>query len=172
MAAVIEIVGPHTVSWGGNLLGRGDNDDLFSIDVDYKRLDVKTNQSADMPMDFVNLGAIVTVAFSCIVIDRTALLLKLSTADGLASGNANAFPKVGVLLSATVNSIANAGFGDIVLDYGSTGKITVPRCRLMKWTSSDHGNKPTRFKFAFEASANPASTVAFDTSIYTLSGTP
>ena len=167
MAAVIEIVGPHTVSWGGNLIGRGDNDDLFSIDVDFKRLDVKTNQSADMPMDFVNLGAVVTVAFSCIVIDRAAMLTRLDLADG-GQSSTNAFPKVGVLLSAGTN----AGFNDIVLDYGSSGKITVPRCRLMKWTSQDHGNKPTRFKFAFEASANPASTVAFDTSIYTLSGTP
>lgn len=159
MAAVIEIIGPNTVTWGGSLLGRGDNDDLFKIDIDYKYYDVKTNQSAEMIADAVRTGATVTVNFSLIVIDRTTLTTILGSTDG-GQLQSNAYPKVGSLGGA-------AGLGSLVCTGSQT--ITVPRCRVVKWTSADHGNKPTRFVFTFEAlPSDNAATPSLDNSIYTI----
>jgi len=141
MAVGIEVVGPNTITFGGSTLGRSDNDDLFKIEVDYKYLDIKTNEFGEMPFDSVLLGAIATVSFSLIMIDRAVLASTLLTASNQ-TGVPYAFPKVGTLAFGNTT-------GTIVC-AGTTQTITVAGCRLLKHSPMDHGNKPTRITFLFD----------------------
>lgn len=154
MAAIIEVLGPHTIGWAGQVFGRGDNDDLFKIDIDRKFVDIKTNEFGEMIYDAILMGALVTCSFSCILTDRSAILSAMNSTDG-GSTTANAFPKVGIL-----HSTSNVT-GSIVLT-GVSKTLTVPNARLLKWTSQDYGNKPTKHIFSFDVIPT-----AVDSAIYT-----
>lgn len=142
MAAIIEVLGPHTIGWAGELFGRGDNDDLFKIDIDRKYVDIKTNEFGEMIYDSILMGALVTCSFSCILTDRAAIASAMNSTDG-GGTNATSYPKVGILNSASSHT------GSIVLT-GVSKVLTVPNCRLLKWTTQDYGNKPTKHIFSFD----------------------
>lgn len=157
MAALIEVMGPHVIGWAGQVFGRGDNDDLFKIEIDRKYVDIKTNEFGEMIYNSILMGATVTCAFSCILTDRAAIIAAMDSTDG-GSATSNSFPKVGVLHS-------SSNVTGTILLTGANSTLTVPSCRLLKWTSQDYGNKPTKHIFSFDVI--PA---AVGAAIYTSTG--
>jgi hypothetical protein len=143
---VIEVVGPHTISVGGNVLGRGDNDDLFRIEVEYAYTDVFTNESGTMPAAAIRTGTKAQVYFSLVSISRSDILTAVQSADG-SSGSGYVFAKVG--------TDAQSDTQTIVLTGSKT--ITVNRVRLISMKQQDFGNKASRVVFHFEALPTPNS---------------
>jgi len=155
MAVAIEIVGPHTISVGGSVLGRGDNDDLFRIEVEYQYTDVFTNESGTMPAAAIRTGTKAQVYFSLVSIDRDTLKTAVEATDGGQNTSGYVWSKVGTdAQSSTVS---------IVLTGAKT--ITVSRARLISMKQQDFGNKASRVVFHYEALPNPS---AFDSAIFTI----
>lgn len=162
MATAVEVFGPYTISallaTSGSakvLLGRGDNDDLFKLDISYTYTDVFTNESGTMPYESIRTGGKVECSFSLIVIDRTIVSGLLAGMDGGSTGTTAPIPKVGSILGNAVSTGATtATTATITVNYtdGATATfLKVPRCRLLSFKQSDFGNKATRMTFAFEA---------------------
>lgn len=159
MATAVEVFGPYTISAlngvsGSSkvLLGRGDNDDLFKLDISYTYTDVYTNESGTMPYESIRTGGKVECSFSLIVIDRAVISTFLGGLDGGTTGSTASIPKVGSILGNA--SSATPSTTTIVVNYtdGATATfLKVPRCRLVTFKQSDFGNKATRMTFAFEA---------------------
>lgn len=161
MAAVIEVFGPHTISLGGSVLGRGDNDDLFRIEIEYQYTDVFTNEGGTMPMQAIRTGAKATVSFSLVSIDRTLIETAIGAMDG-GQTSTMAYPKVGSLSGGAEASVSS-------LLLTATGKtVNVHRCRLLAYQNADFGNKATRAIFRFEALPLPGT---LDSAIFTTTGT-
>jgi hypothetical protein len=143
---VIEVVGPHTISVGGVVLGRGDNDDLFRIEVEYAYTDVFTNESGTMAAAAIRTGTKAQVYFSLVSISRSDILTAVQGADG-SSGTGYVFAKVGTDAQSDTQTITLTG----------SKTITVNRVRLISMKQQDFGNKASRVVFHFEALPNPSS---------------
>jgi hypothetical protein len=152
---VIEVVGPHTISVGGVVLGRGDNDDLFRIEVEYAYTDVFTNESGTMPAAAIRTGTKAQVYFSLVSISRSDISTAVEATDGGQSTSGYAWSKVGT--DAQSSTVA------IVLTGAKT--ITVSRARLISMKQQDFGNKASRVVFHYEALPNPSS---LDSAIFTV----
>jgi hypothetical protein len=154
MAVAIEIIGPHTISVGGSVLGRGDNDDLFRIEVEYQFTDVFTNESGTMPAAAIRTGTKAQVYFSLVSIDRTTIANAVDATDG-GQSQAYSWSKVGT--DAQSSTVA------IVLTGSKT--ITVARARLISMKQQDFGNKASRVVFHYEALPDPTD---YDSAIFTV----
>lgn len=172
----VEVFGPYTISaavgtGSFSVLGRGDNDDLFKLDITHSYTDIFTNESGTMPYDSIRTGGKAECSFSLIVIDRTAISLILGGMDGGTTGTTASIPKVGSLIG---NSFAAASQTTctIAVNYfvGSTATtLKVPRCRLLSHKHSDFGNKATRIAFSFEAMPDATSgAIATNADFYTI----
>ena len=174
MATAVEVFGPYTISASiytkstatssspAVEIGRGDNNDLFKLDITYMHTDIFTNESGAMPFDSVRTGAKVTCSFSLIVIDRAQIATFMQAVDGhsAATSGVNFYPQVGTL--AQDNTL------NIIVNYksGATSKtLTVPRCKIVDRKELDFGNKGTKIAFNCESFVNQA---AFEGALYTM----
>lgn len=155
MPVAIEIAGPHTISVGGSVIGRGDNDDLFRIEVEYQYTDVFTNETGTMPAAAIRTGAKANVYFSLVSIDRVTIATAVEATDGGQTTSGYAWSKVG--------TDAQSSTVQIVLTGSKT--VTVSRARLISMKQQDFGNKATRVVFHYEALPNPSS---LDSAIFTV----
>jgi len=171
MALAPEVFGPYTISTvvssSTRILGRGDNDDLFKLDLNYSYTDIFTNDSGTMPFESVRTGVKAECFFSLIVIDRAVLSAFLSDIDGGGSNTEAPFPVVGTTLK---NSAASGQTTfSVVVNYGTSSTLTVRRCRLLSLKQLDFGNKATRFAFHCEAlPLVTSSAVAYTSDIYAI----
>ena len=173
MATAVEVFGPYTISasvytkstatsGSASVIGRGDNDDLFKLDITYMHTDIFTNESGAMPYDSVRTGAKVTCSFSLIVIDRAQIATFMQAVDGhsAATGGVNYYPQVGTLAQDnTLNIIVNYTVGAVAKT------LTVPRCKIVDRKELDFGNKGTKIAFNCESFVNQA---AFEGALYTM----
>lgn len=172
MALAPEIIGPYTISTivgsTTRVLGRGDNDDLFKLDLTYNYTDIFTNDSGTMPYDSIRTGVKAECFFSLIVIDRTVLSAFLMDIDGGSqTGLESPFPVVGSLL----NNAASSGKTtfSVVVNYKTSSEITLFRCRMLSFKQLDFGNKATRLTFHCEAlPLVTAGNVAYTSDIYSI----
>lgn len=156
MPVILNVTGPHKILWGNagttpaNELGRTDNDDLFSIDIEYQYNDVFTNEFGNNPADAILMGARAFVNFTMVTYDPDQLASLLQRVDGQSSSTANTFyfPKVGSLAYDPSGALLVALKVDS--DITNAPHYTVDRCRLLTTTVKDIGNKPTRAGFKFE----------------------
>ena len=165
MALAPEVIGPYTISTivgaTTRVLGRGDNDDLFKLDLNYSYTDIFTNDSGTMPYDSIRTGVKAECFFSLIVADRTVLSAFLADIDGGGTATEAPFPVVGSLLGQLTFSV--------VVNYGTSSKLTLRRCRLLSLKQSDFGNKATRFTFHCEAlPLVTTGNVAYTSDIYSI----
>ena len=158
--ATFEVCGPHTIryrlSGTGTYtsLGRGDNDDLFRIETETSYVEITTNEGGTMPIEAIRTGMKVSVFFSLIDVERTAIDTMLQGSDGNSGSTAGTYypPGVGTVLKPGIS-------GDTTFDLqllpdttsGGQKTVTVFRCRLTGLTQQDFGNKPTRMAFKAEA---------------------
>ena len=172
MALAPEVIGPYTISTivgsTTRVLGRGDNDDLFKLDLNYSYTDIFTNDSGTMPYDSIRTGVKAECFFSLIVMDRAVLAAFLMDIDGGATtGLESPFPVVGGLLNNSASS-GKTTFS-VAVNYGSTSELTLFRCRLLSLKQSDFGNKATRFTFHCEAlPLVTTGNIAYTSDIYSL----
>jgi len=169
MALAPEVVGPYTISTvvgsTTRILGRGDNDDLFKLDLNYTYTDIFTNDSGTMPFESVRTGVKAECFFSLIVIDRAVLSAFLADIDGGGTAAEAPFPVVGTTLKNSA-ALGQTTFS-VVVNYTTT--LTVKRCRLLSLKQLDFGNKATRFAFHCEAlPLVTSSAVAYTSDIYAI----
>lgn len=171
MALAPEVIGPYTISTivssTTRVLGRGDNDDLFKLDLNYSYTDIFTNDSGTMPYDSIRTGVKAECFFSLIVSDRTVLSAFLADIDGGGTATEAPFPVVGSLLlnAATSGQLTFS----VVVNYGTSSKLTLRRCRLLSLKQLDFGNKATRFTFHCEAlPLVTTGNVAYTSDIYSI----
>jgi len=160
MSTAINVTGPHTIKWGSgstaasSVLGRGDNNDLFRIEMSHKYVDIQTNEFGDMPAESIMTGITATINFSLVSYDpaEAGKLQVYSTGNGAAGGESGKYPATGTLTGAGNNTTAN----DLTLNFalvpsisGRRG-ITVFRVRPTKLDYQEFGNKATRLVFAGE----------------------
>ena len=158
MASAINVTGPHTIKWGSGstaasaILGRGDNNDLFRIEMSHKYVDIQTNEFGDMPAESIMTGITATINFSLVSYD-TAEAGKLQTSmtgNGAGGGESGNYPIIGTLNKAGATS------GDVTVNFALvpsiTGRrgITVFRVRPTKLDYQEFGNKATRLVFSGE----------------------
>ena len=157
MPAILNVTGPHQIAWAAAgttpttaYLGRADNDDLFSIEMEYKYQDVYTNELGQSPANAILMGATAFVNFTLVSYDPDAILNVFEKLDGYATAGNYVFPSVGKL--AYDSTINNANLIALKVIPANTGSPTyfVDRCRLISHTIKDVGNKPTRAGFRFE----------------------
>jgi hypothetical protein len=105
--------------------------------------------------------------FSLIVADRVVLSAFLADIDGGGTASEAPFPVVGSLL---LNSASSGQLTfSVVVNYGSTSKLTLRRCRLLSLKQLDFGNKATRFTFHCEALPLVTSgNIAYTSDIYAI----
>jgi len=160
MATAINVAGPHKIKWGAGataasaVLGRGDNNDLFRIEMSHKYVDIQTNEFGDMPAESIMTGITATINFSLVSYD-TAEANKLQvfmTGNGAAGGEIGKYPAVGTLTQAGHNTTANDLTVNFELDPDIANRrgITVFRVRPTKLDYQEFGNKATRLVFAGE----------------------
>lgn len=155
MPVAIEIAGPHTISVGGSVIGRGDNDDLFRIEVEYQYTDVFTNETGTMPAAAIRTGAKANVYFSLVSIDRATIATAVEATDGGQTTSGYAWSKVGTDAQSSIVAIVLTG----------SKTVTVSRARLISMKQQDFGNKATRVVFHYEALPSPTS---LDSAIFTV----
>lgn len=151
---VLNVTGPHTIQWGVAAavpsftdLGRTDNDDLFSVEIEHKYMDIFTNEFGLNPAESIQMGSVAYVNFTMVSHNPQAVINMIATAGGISTGGTGpTFPTIGETTLANTNLIAfkiNPGIA------GNPG-YTVNYCRLISHTLKDVGNKPTRVGFRFE----------------------
>jgi len=161
MATAIEVTGPHTIKWSDSagsgskaVLGRGDNNDLFRIEVTNRYVDIQTNEYGEMAAQSVLVGSTATVNFSLASFDRDEALKlqRRSGANAAGTGLAASFPVVGALTNAGHNTAANDNtvYIDVDPDIANRIGIQVPRIRVTSLNFTDFGNKNTRLVFSGE----------------------
>lgn len=154
MPVILNVTGPHQILYGTSgspatsAFGRADNDDLFSIDIEYKYQDIYTNEFGQNPANAILMGATAFVSFTLVTYDPSALASVFQSLDAQ-SGSGFLFPKVGAL------AIPSAGAANLISlkvspDIANSPTYDVDRCRLITHTLKDTGNKPTRAAFKFE----------------------
>lgn len=180
MATAIEITGPHTIKWsdasgsGDTVLGRGDNNDLFRIEVVNRYVDIHTNEYGEMPAQSIMVGATASVHFSLVSFDRDEALKLQRRSGGNAAGtglNASypivgAFANAGHATAASDNTIKLKVDPDIANRLG----IEVARVRVMNLNFSDFGNKASRLLFTGEILPDIDTAISSQT-FYTLTTT-
>jgi len=158
MATAIEVTGPHVIEYtipggGAITLGRGDNNDLFRIEVTNKYADIQTNEYGEMAAQSVLVGATATVNFSLASFDRVeAMKIQRHTAGrtaGTTLGTAE-FPVIGTLTNAGDATAANDRTISVAVnpDIANRIGILVPRIRVTSLNFTDFGNKNTRLVFS------------------------
>ena len=160
MATAINVTGPHTIKWGSGstaasaVLGRGDNNDLFRIEMSHKYVDIQTNEYGDMPADSIMTGITATINFSLVSYDtaEAGKLQVFTTGNGAAGGESGKYPIIGTLTQAGSATSANDLTVNFALDPDIANRrgITVFRVRPTKLDYQDFGNKATRLVFAGE----------------------
>jgi hypothetical protein len=155
MATAIEVSGPHVIKWSDSsgsaspvTLGRGDNNDLFRIEVTNRYTDIQTNEYGEMVAQSILVGATATVNFTLVSFDRDEALKlqRRSGGNASSSGLAASFPAVGSLTNAGHSTAANDNTIYFTLDPDISSRIgiTVPRVRITALNFTDFGNKATR----------------------------
>lgn len=153
MAVILNVTGPHQILWAAagstptTALGRADNDDLFSIDIEYKYQDIYTNELGQNPANAILMGATAFVSFTLVTYDPSELATLFQSLDAR-TGTGFLFPQVGAL--AIPSSGTNLVSFKVSPDIAGAPAYTVDRCRLITHTVKDTGNKPTRAAFKFE----------------------
>lgn len=160
MPTAIEVTGPHTIEWsdasgsGNTTLGRGDNNDLFRIEITNRYADINTNEYGDMPAQSVFTGATATVNFSLASFDRDEALKLQRRSGGNAAGTglAASYPVVGGLTNAGHVTAANDNTIKLTLNPDITSRlgIQVTRVRVINLNFTDFGNRATRLVFSGE----------------------
>jgi hypothetical protein len=159
MATAIEVCGPHTIKWSDStgtgskaVLGRGDNNDLFRIEVTNRYADIHTNEYGEMAAQSVLVGTTATVNFSLASFDRDEALKlqRRSGGNAVGTGLAASFPVVGALTNAGHGTPAsdNTIYIDVDPDISSRIGIQVPRIQVVNLNFTDFGNKNTRLVFS------------------------
>lgn len=158
MATAIEVTGPHTIEWsdatgsGNTVLGRGDNNDLFKIEVTNKYADIQTNEYGEMTAQSVMVGATATVSFSLVSFDREEALKLQRRSGGNAAGSglAASFPVVGALTNAGHGTAASDNTIKLTVnpDISSRLGVQVTRVRVISLNFTDFGNKAARLVFS------------------------
>lgn len=174
MAAILNVTGPHQIAWAAAgttpstaYLGRADNDDLFSIEMEYKYQDVYTNELGQSPANAILMGATAFVNFTLVSYDPDVILNVFNKLDAYSTTGNYVFPTVGAL--AYDSTLANANLISLKVIPANTGSPTymVDRCRLISHTIKDVGNKPTRAGFRFEIMAGSANATIFTRGVVT-----
>lgn len=158
MPTAIEVTGPHVIQWNSPgvaaaTLGRGDNNDLFKIEVANKYADIQTNEYGEMAAQSVMVGATATVSFSLVSFDSVeAMKLQRFTGGnttGTTLGSAN-FPVVGTLTNAGDTTAANDRTITLTVnpDINNRFGIAVARVRVLSVNFTDFGNKAARLVFS------------------------
>lgn len=160
MATAIEVTGPHTIKWSDasgsatTELGRGDNNDLFRIEVTNRYADIHTNEYGEMAAQSVMVGATATVNFSLVSFDRDEALKLQRRAGGNAAGTglAASYPVVGALTNAGHGTVANDNTIKLTVDPDIANRlgIQVTRVRVTSLNFTDFGNRATRLVFSGE----------------------
>ena len=160
MPTAIEVSGPHTIEWsdasgsGNTTLGRGDNNDLFRIEVTNRYADIQTNEYGEMVAQSVMVGATATVSFSLVSFDRDEALKLQRRSGGNAAGTglAASYPVVGALTNAGHSTAGSDNTIKLTLnpDISSRIGIQVARVRVTSLNFTDFGNKATRLVFSGE----------------------
>lgn len=160
MATAIEVTGPHTIEWsdasgsGNTTLGRGDNNDLFRIEVTHRYADIQTNEYGEMAAQSVLVGATATVNFSLVSFDRDEALKLQRRSGGNAAGSglSASYPVVGALTNAGHTTAANDNTIKLTVnpDIASRLGIAVARVRVINLNFSDFGNRASRLVFSGE----------------------
>jgi hypothetical protein len=164
MPVILNVTGPHQILWGtaggapSTALGRADNDDLFSIDIEYQYQDIFTNEFGMNPANAILMGARAYVSFTLGAYDPTEVANLFQRVDGDTSATGIVFPKVGALAGGFL-----AAFKVSPPAGSATPTYTVDRCRLVTHTLKDTGNKPTRAAFKFEILPGSAGATIFTT---------
>lgn len=157
MPVILNVTGPHKILWGNagttpsTELGRTDNDDLFTIEMEYLYNDVLTNEFGMNPADAILMGARAFVSFTMVTYDPAQVTSLFQRTDGQSGSTADTFyfPKVGSLAYDTAPGSLLVAI-KVDSDLTSAPHYTVDRCRLVSSTIKDVGNKPTRAGFRFE----------------------
>lgn len=168
MAVLLNVTGPHQIYYGAggvtpsNLLGRTDNDDLFSVEMEYKYLDIYTNEFGQNPAEAIQVGAMAYCNFTLVSYDPTVVSSMIAVCSGQTSaGTGPQFPIVGQGMRDSSNWVS------LKVDSDGTGpNYTLNYCRLISHNIKDIGNKPTRVGFRFEVIRNSATSAE---NIYTVS---
>ena len=160
MATAIEVTGPHTIKWSDasgsatTELGRGDNNDLFRIEVTNRYADIQTNEYGEMAAQSVMVGATATVNFSLVSFDRDEALKLQRRAGGNAAGTglAASYPVVGALTNAGHGTAGNDNTIKLTVDPDIPNRlgIQVTRVRVTSLNFTDFGNRATRLVFSGE----------------------
>lgn len=160
MPTAIEVTGPHTIEWsdaagtGNTVLGRGDNNDLFRIEVTNRYADIQTNEYGEMAAQSVMVGATATVNFSLVSFDRDEALKLQRRSGGNAAGTglAASYPVVGALTNAGHGTAASDNTIKLTVnpDIASRLGIQVARVRVTSLNFTDFGNRATRLVFSGE----------------------
>lgn len=160
MASAINVTGPHTIKWGQGstaasaILGRGDNNDLFRIEMSHKYVDIQTNEFGDMPAESIMTGVTATINFSLVSYDtaEAGKLQTFMTGNTASGGESGKYPIVGTLTQAGSTTSANDLTVNFALDPDITNRrgITVFRVRPTKLDYQEFGNKATRLVFSGE----------------------
>lgn len=146
MAQTINVTGPHTIYWGtssaNTALGRGDNNDLFKIQVTHRYVDIQTNEHGDMAANSVLVGATGTVSFSLVKWD-TAQAAALQAAIGQTGGGGIKYPTVGKLTNNGITGDATVAFA-VMPDLNGRIGVSVTRVRVTGFEVTDFGNRAAR----------------------------
>jgi hypothetical protein len=146
MPVILNVTGPHKILWGNagttpsTELGRTDNDDLFTIEMEYLYNDVLTNEFGMNPADAILMGARAFVSFTMVTYDPAQVTSLFQRTDGQSGSTADTFyfPKVGSLAYDTAP-------GSLLVAIKVDSDLTSAPS-----TIKDVGNKPTRAGFRFE----------------------
>ena len=146
MAQTINVTGPHVINWGAGgsattALGRGDNNDLFRIEVSHRYADIQTNEHGESPANSVIVGVNATVHFSLVQWD-TAQAAALQAAIG-GQGSGIKFPTVGRLMNNGITGDNTVSFS-VVPDISGRIGVSVSRVRLVTFNVTDFGNRASR----------------------------
>lgn len=170
MPVILNVTGPHRIAWAaaGSVpstayLGRADNDDLFSLEIEYKYQDIYTNELGTSPANSILMGATAFVNFTMVAYDPTVILNVFEKLDGVAATGNYVFPSVGKLVYDATAGNRNLIALKVVPDGSGFPTYTVDNCRLITHTLKDVGNKPTRAAFRFEVMPGAANANIFTT---------
>lgn len=168
MAVILNVTGPHQIYYGAGggsptyLLGRTDNDDLFNVEMEYKYMDIFTNEFGSNPAEAIQTGASAFVNFTLVSFDPAIVSQMIAVCSGQTSQDAGPqFPVIGQGMRSSSNWVSLKVDSD-----GSGPNYTINYCRLISHNIKDIGNKPTRVGFRFEVIRNSATTAE---NIYTVS---
>lgn len=172
MPVILNVTGPHQIAWAAPgttptnaYLGRADNDDLFSMEIEYKYQDVFTNELGQSPANAILMGATAFVNFTLVAWDNTVIRNVMERLDAVSATGNYVFPTVGSLVyNSTTPANSNLISLKTIPDIAGNPSYMVDRCRLISHTIKDVGNKPTRAAFRFEVLPGTANSNIFTVS--------